>query len=67
MKSIERNEVMFFEFVEFIVIIVDRKEREIIVLIIFDLEKLLVRILTGKKLFEIIYFMTKKDFVRSLI
>lgn len=67
MKSIERNEVMFFEFVEFIVMIVGRKEREIIVLIIFDLEKLLVRILTGKKLFEIIYFMTKKDFVRSLI
>lgn len=31
---------MFFEF---IVMIVDRKKREIIVLIIFDLEKLLVR------------------------
>lgn len=43
MKSIERNEVMFFKFVEFIVMIVGRKEREIIVLIIFDLEKLLVR------------------------
>lgn len=31
---------MFFEF---IVMIVDRKKREIIVLIIFDLEKLLIR------------------------